>query len=523
MLGRQRLGQDDAAVRGRADAVADGRAPSRSSASATARSTSASFGGGSGPPASAVEQELRDRLHAGRPRHERDQRGHRAVVARVRRRTTGSAPGPSWRASGWRRRADQPFGTLSAGERRRVSIARALDARPGPAPARRAGGQPGPRRPRDAPRRPGAPRRGTAARRRSSSSRTTSRRSRPASTTPWCSPAAGRSRPGPIEEVVRADVLSAASGCRWSWSTATAGLGAARHGGRHASVTRRRARSVVTTTTDHRRAAVQPRTGHAVPRGRRPASPRPPSPSASRSCSPASCPARRRSSRPSARSSSTTSRPARRTSSSPCSGPTTSSPSSSSSSSSRSLIGAGLGHPGRGAAFAAAAAASSPSGSSAFLAALRDPLAIAGDRRGRRRRSRSASALWVLGWLHPGRRRDRGRRTAADARLVAPLVPAPRRRGRRSRRVVGGVAGRTLLERQRVAPSRGPSPIPPASETVAAARPGADLSTTVAGPHADRHAQRPLLPDRHRAPHPDASTRDLDPARSTASSIARRR
>ena len=63
--------------------------------------------------------------------------------------------------------------------------------------------------------------------------------------------------------------------------------------------------------------------------------------------------------------------------------------------------------------------------------------------------------------------------------------------------VAVGVVGRNLLERQRTAPVGDGPAVPPASTTVAAYGPDADLSTNIAGLTPDRRAQRPLLPDRH--------------------------
>ena len=65
------------------------------------------------------------RLPHPRPDHDRPARGVRAVVARLRRRRPRAGRGPR-RALRPGRHLDQPFGTLSAGERRRTSIARAL-------------------------------------------------------------------------------------------------------------------------------------------------------------------------------------------------------------------------------------------------------------------------------------------------------------------------------------------------------------------------------------------------------------
>ena len=97
--------------------------------------------------------------------------------------------------------------------------------------------------------------------------------------------------------------------------------------------------------------------------------------------------------------------------------------------------------------------------------------------------------MWVLGWLARAGARVAGADGAPgrhDARLVAPLVPASGPAASASPRVVAGIGGRALLERQRVAsgrggrrdPARRPRPSP-------ALGPAPDLATTVAGltPH----------------------------------------
>jgi len=113
-----------------------------------------------------------------------------------------------------------------------------------------------------------------------------------------------------------------------------------------------------------------------------------------------------------------------------------------------------------------------------FLAALGDPLAnpamVAV--------SAAVSvgvALWVLGWLT-------GPRTVTTNDVVAAMPDWSRRSfllraaavGVTS--VVAGVAGRQLLERQRVAPAGASAAIPPAAETVPPLTAAADLSGTVA-------------------------------------------
>ncbi len=86
------------------------------------------------------------------------------------------------------------------------------DAGPRPAPARRAGGQPRSRGARDAHRRPHRAGRRAARRPPSCSSRITSRRSRPGSRTGWSWPAGSLVAAGPLDDVLRDDVLSRAFG-----------------------------------------------------------------------------------------------------------------------------------------------------------------------------------------------------------------------------------------------------------------------------------------------------------------------
>ncbi len=124
--------------------------------------------------------------------------------------------------------------------------------------------------------------------------------------------------------------------------------------------------------------------------------------------------------------------------------------------------------------FAAAAAAFIAFGVVGVLAALADPLATVTMVITAAAVSIGA-ALWVLGWLiQGGAVRDRYGMPDWSRRsfmIRAGSVTAAA--------VVAGYAGRTLLERQQVAPSSGAVAIPPASETVPALGPDADLSTSV--------------------------------------------
>ena len=94
--------------------------------------------------------------------------------------------------------------------------------------------------------------------------------------------------------------------------------------------------------------------------------------------------------------------------------------------------------------------------------------------------------LWVLGWLLD---RSRGRRRPTvtaphdgrHARLVATLVPHPRRRASASGRSPPGSSAGTCSRRGRTAPVGDGPAVPPASVTVPPLTPEADLSTTVAG------------------------------------------
>ncbi len=146
-----------------------------------------------------------------------------------------------------------------------------------------------------------------------------------------------------------------------------------------------------------------------------------------------------------------------------------------------------------------------------FLAALGDPLAnpaiVAA--------SAAVSvgvALWLLGWFL-------GPRPAGTAPGVAVPMPDWSRRSFLLRTgavgagaVVAGVGGRQLLERQRVAPSGAGAAIPPASETGAGPGRRRGPGRVGAGPDPDRHAQRALLPDRHRAPDAERRHERLDAA-----------
>jgi DMSO/TMAO reductase YedYZ molybdopterin-dependent catalytic subunit len=100
--------------------------------------------------------------------------------------------------------------------------------------------------------------------------------------------------------------------------------------------------------------------------------------------------------------------------------------------------------------------------------------------------------LWLLGWLQrpPNvlNRRSSARTAAIGASSATDSMPNWSRRSFLIRAggvgvaaTVAGIAGRSLLERQRVAPVGAGSAIPPASETVPALLPEADLSAQVAG------------------------------------------
>ena len=143
------------------------------------------------------------------------------------------------------------------------------------------------------------------------------------------------------------------------------------------------------------------------------------------------------------------------------------------------------------------------------------------------------AGLWILDWLpRTARSRPAARRRARPR--PAPLAEMPDWSRRSFLVRAGGVgvggrrrrasAGRALLERQRFAPAgAGRRAAAAGRDRAAARRPSADLSPTIAGPDPDRHAQRPLLPDRHRAPHPDRRAPTAGRCGSTAWSIARRR
>ena len=161
-------------------------------------------------------------------------------------------------------------------------------------------------------------------------------------------------------------------------------------------------------------------------------------------------------------------------------------------------------------------------GALGFLAALGDPLAnpamVAA--------SAAVSvgvALWVLGWLVGPRIVTTDGVAAADAGLVAPVLPrsVPARSVRGA--IVAGIAGRQLLERQRVAPAGASAAIPPAAETVAPLAASRRPVRVRRRPDPDRHAERALLPDRHRAAHARASIPPPGACASTGSSIARPR
>ncbi len=137
------------------------------------------------------------------------------------------------------------------------------------------------------------------------------------------------------------------------------------------------------------------------------------------------------------------------------------------------LVGAGLGLLARRS-FTAAALVFAAFGVVGFLAAGRDPLAST-ILVGTAALISVGAGLWVLSWLLQG-----------GERVTATGMPDWSRRSFLLRAgslgaaaVVAGMAGRSLLERQSVAPDAGSADIPPASETVAPLAPDADLSTTI--------------------------------------------
>ena len=277
--------------------------------------------------------------------------------------------------------------------------------------------------------------------------------------------------------------------------------------------------STATATSSRAAPTTGPARRGATGRPRSPGSSRPARRSASPSCSPASSRVRPRWSPPSARWSSTSSHPAPRTSSSASSGRTTSSPSRCSSWLVALLIGAGLGLLARRR-YAIAAAIFVVFGVVGFVASLGDPLAEPDGRRldGAVRRGGPAgsSAAARSGPLARRRRPDapldpRPQPAARDAGLVAPFVPHPRER-RRGRRVRGGGRRPEPARAPRTAPVGDGPAVPPASVTVppphAGGRPVDDGRRT----DPDRHAQRQLLPDRHRAPDPERLDDRLDAA-----------
>jgi DMSO/TMAO reductase YedYZ molybdopterin-dependent catalytic subunit len=142
------------------------------------------------------------------------------------------------------------------------------------------------------------------------------------------------------------------------------------------------------------------------------------------------------------------------------------------------LIGAGLGGLARRR-FELGALGFAAFGVVGFAAALGDPLA-----------NPSVAALtaaisvgagvWLLDWLlGPARTRMAGRGVAAQMPDWSRRSFLMRTAGVGLAATVGGLAGRALLDRQRVAPVGGASGLPPASETVPRLAAGSDLSTSI--------------------------------------------
>ena len=114
-----------------------------------------------------------------------------------------------------------------------------------------------------------------------------------------------------------------------------------------------------------------------------------------------------------------------------------------------------------------------------FVAALGDPLANPGI--GALSAAVSVGAgVWLLDWLS-----GPARTPVSESGAVAQMPDWSRRSflirtaGVGVAASVGGFAGRTLLDRQRVAPAEGASGLPPASETVPPLAAGTDLSTSI--------------------------------------------
>ena len=198
------------------------------------------------------------------------------------------------------------------------------------------------------------------------------------------------------------------------------------------------------------------------------------------------------------------------------------------------VIGAGLGVLARRS-FAVAAAIFAAFGVLGFLASLNDPLgepgivAVVGGDLGRRR----GVGPRLAARARPAARPHGIRRSASTSSAAATPASMPdwsrrsfmiragardrwRRRGRAS------PAG-SLLERQRVAPAGAARPSRRPRCPSSRSTPTQDLATVDPGPDPDRHAQRPLLPDRHRAADAQRRHRDLERCGSTGWSTARRR
>jgi DMSO/TMAO reductase YedYZ molybdopterin-dependent catalytic subunit len=152
------------------------------------------------------------------------------------------------------------------------------------------------------------------------------------------------------------------------------------------------------------------------------------------------------------------------------------------------LIGAGLGLLARRR-YAVAAGAFIAFGVVGFMASLGEPLVVPEIAVVSAAVSVGAGLL-VLGWLLDVSATPAGGVTKTDrSRRGRPAATMPnwsrrafmiRAGGVGVAAVVAGIAGRQLLERQRVAPVGSGPPIPPASVTVPALTPDEDLSTTVA-------------------------------------------
>ena len=133
------------------------------------------------------------------------------------------------------------------------------------------------------------------------------------------------------------------------------------------------------------------------------------------------------------------------------------------------------------------------------------------------------AGLQVMSWLMR-RHAAAGPRTHEQACPIGAVgnCSSPVRRSGSRRSPEGSWAGCSGLVRASRRPEAD-AQIPPASAVAAALAAGHRPVAAGRRPHPDRHAERPVLPDRHRAPHPIVDTRHAGRCASTAWSTARRR